>query len=253
MNELTARGISILFISSDYPELLAMSDRVAVVRDGRILHIAEAQRLSEYQLLAIASGADPGEELQKYLRLREVTLPYLRALRDRLNETVHLAALDEQEMSALYLHKLGTEKPTPMISRAGARVPLCCTAVGKALLAFDPPQKVETWIREHGLTRYTDATITDPDAFMAELANIRQTGFGLDREEHEEGIRCIAAPIYDASGKVVAAVSVAGPSDRMPDDLAQSPMRTEVVNTAMIISHALGYGETRPEVHTVEG
>ncbi len=58
INELTSRGISILLISSDYPELLAMSDRVAVVRDGRILHIAEARRLSEYQLMAIASGAD---------------------------------------------------------------------------------------------------------------------------------------------------------------------------------------------------
>jgi ABC-type sugar transport system ATPase subunit len=60
INELTAQGISILLISSDYPELLAMSDRVAVVRDGRILHIAEAHRLSEYQLMVIASGAELG-------------------------------------------------------------------------------------------------------------------------------------------------------------------------------------------------
>jgi ABC-type sugar transport system ATPase subunit len=61
INELTAQGISILLISSDYPELLAMSDRVAVVRDGRILHIAEAHRLSEYQLMVIASGAELGD------------------------------------------------------------------------------------------------------------------------------------------------------------------------------------------------
>lgn len=60
INELTAQGISILLISSDYPELLAMSDRVAVVRDGRILHIADAHQLSEYQLMVIASGAGPG-------------------------------------------------------------------------------------------------------------------------------------------------------------------------------------------------
>ncbi len=64
INELTAQGISILLISSDYPELLAMSDRIAVVRDGRILHIAEANRLSEYQLLAVASGAETDEEPQ---------------------------------------------------------------------------------------------------------------------------------------------------------------------------------------------
>jgi ribose transport system ATP-binding protein len=60
INELTAQGISILLISSDYPELLTMSDRVAVVRDGRILHIADARQLSEYQLMVIASGAGPG-------------------------------------------------------------------------------------------------------------------------------------------------------------------------------------------------
>jgi ABC-type sugar transport system ATPase subunit len=59
INELTAHGIAILLISSDYPELLAMSDRVAVVRDGRILHIAQAGELTEHQLLAIASGAQP--------------------------------------------------------------------------------------------------------------------------------------------------------------------------------------------------
>jgi ribose transport system ATP-binding protein len=62
INELTAQGISILLISSDYPELLAMSDRIAVVRDGRILHIAEANQLNEYQLLSIASGAATDED-----------------------------------------------------------------------------------------------------------------------------------------------------------------------------------------------
>jgi DNA-binding IclR family transcriptional regulator len=65
--------------------------------------------------------------------------------------------------------------------------------------------------------------------------------FSLDRKEHEKGIRCIAAPIYDASGNVIAAISVSGSSDRMPADLAQSPMRKEVVDTAIAISHVLGY------------
>jgi ribose transport system ATP-binding protein len=67
INELTAQGISILLISSDYPELLAMSDRIAIVRDGRILQIAEANRLSEYQLLAIASGVEADEQLESVL------------------------------------------------------------------------------------------------------------------------------------------------------------------------------------------
>lgn len=241
INELTAQGISILLISSDYPELLAMSDRVAVVRDGRILYIAEAHRLSEYQLLAIASGAEPGDLVQNNMDLRTRALPHLRALRDRLHETVHLAVLDEQEMRVFYLDKLTARQEVEMSSRAGATAPLTCTGLGKVLLAFEPPEKVEAWVKEHGLPAYTEATITDPAAFMAELANIRRLGFSLDREEHEKGIRCIAAPIYDANGDVIAAISVSGPSGRMPADLAQSPMRKEVVDTALAISRALGY------------
>jgi DNA-binding IclR family transcriptional regulator len=66
-------------------------------------------------------------------------------------------------------------------------------------------------------------------------------GFSLDCEEYEKGIRCIAAPIYDASGNVIAAIGVSGSSDRMPADLAQSPMRKEAVDTAIAISRALGY------------
>jgi ribose transport system ATP-binding protein len=243
INELTAQGISILFISSDYPELLAMSDRVAVVRDGRILHIAEAHRLSEYQLMVIASGADPGDLAQKSLDLRRRTLPHLRALRDRLKLTTHLAILDKQEMQVFYLDKLEGEQTVEMMSRTGATAPLTCTGLGKVLLAFEPAEQVEAWIKQHGLPRYTDTTITDPDAFIAELASIRQLGFSLDCEEHEKGIRCIAAPIYDASGNVIAALSVSGPSDHMPADLAQSPIRKELVNTAIAISHALGYAD----------
>jgi ABC-type sugar transport system ATPase subunit len=71
INELTAQGISILLISSDYPELLAMSDRVAVVRDGRILHITEGHRLTEYQLTSIASGVELGNLAIKGIQLRE--------------------------------------------------------------------------------------------------------------------------------------------------------------------------------------
>jgi ABC-type sugar transport system ATPase subunit len=65
MNELTAQGISVVLISSDYPELLAMSDRIAIVRDGQILHISEADKLSEHRLLSIASGAEANNNNQR--------------------------------------------------------------------------------------------------------------------------------------------------------------------------------------------
>lgn len=240
INELTEMGVSILLISSDYPELLAMSDRVAVVRDGRILHIAEASRLSEYQLLAIASGAEMDERLAYILKMREQAMPLVHMLREQVRETVHLAVLDEDQMRLLYLDKLGGEQGLEMMSRAGGTAPLSCTGLGKVLLAFEPPERVEGWFKTQTIPQFTETTITDVDTLMAELAAIRRDGFGLDREEHERGIRCIAAPVFGPDGRVIAAISVTGPSQRMPDDLAGSDLRRQVVETARKISTAIG-------------
>ncbi|NWF69698.1 MAG: ATP-binding cassette domain-containing protein [Chloroflexi bacterium] len=241
INELTAHGISILLISSDYPELLAMSDRVAVVRDGRILHIAEANRLSEYQLLAIASGAESDEKMQEVLRLRTLAMPLVHQLRDQLHETVHLAVLEREAMRLLYLDKFGGEQSIAMMSRTGGTAPLTCTGLGKVLLAYEPSAQVEAWFKQQTIPAFTETTITDSATLMRELSAIRENGFGLDREEHERGIRCIAAPVYGETGEVIAAISVTGSSERMPADLAQSAMRQQVVETALRISRTLGY------------
>lgn len=241
INELTAAGISILLISSDYPELLAISDRVAIVRDGRILHIAESNTLSEYELLAIASGADLDERMEAIFQLRTVALPFIHQLRDQLGETTHLAVLDRDTMRLLYLDKFTGHESVEMMSRSGSTAPLTCTGLGKVLLAYEPAAAVGDWFKTQAIPRYTPTTITDVDILMSELASIRQNGFGLDREEHEPGIRCIAVPIRDSSGQVIAAISITGPVGRMPEDLAGSPIRHTVVDTADRISHELGF------------
>jgi len=245
INELTAQGISILLISSDYPELLAMSDRVAVVRDGHILHITEGHRLTEYQLTSIASGAEVGNLAQEGIELRAAALPHLHNLRSRWQQTVHLGVLDKEDMMVLYLDKLGIGDTTEMVSQSGALGPVSCTGIGKMLLAFEPAERAQNWIDQHGLPSFTETTITNPNDFMTELANIRHNGFSLDREEHEVGICCIAAPIRNADGRVAAAISVSGPRSRMPADLSNSEMRQDIVKTAATISEVLGY---RPEV-----
>lgn len=241
INELTAQGISILLISSDYPELLAMSDRVAVVRDGRILHITEGHRLTEYQLTSIASGVELGNLAIKGIQLRESALPHLRNLRTRWQQTVYLGVLDKEDMLVLYLDKLDGSENIEMKPRPGAMGPVSCTGIGKMLLAFEPSERVQNWINQHGLPAYTATTITDPTEFMAELAEIRRNGFSLEREEYEIGIRCIAAPVFNNTGEVVAAISVSGPSSRMPANLAGSELQQDVAKTAAAISETLGY------------
>ncbi len=117
--------------------------------------------------------------------------------------------------------------------------PAYCTGVGKAVLAFHESATVEKVIRQ-GLLAYTPSTITDPEALRAELAKTRERGYSIDEGEHQPTVRCVAAPIYNASGRVFAAISVTGPMDRVTPE--RVPVLGELVMaTAAQISRQLGY------------
>lgn len=172
--------------------------------------------------------------------IRQAALPDLEALRDETKETVHLVVLDR--MQIVYLEKLpGLHAIGLMSSRVGLRSPAYCTGVGKALLAYQKPEQVCEYYQSHGLRRYTDSTITDLDALMKHLEQIRQQGFALDKGEHEEEVRCVAAPIFDINGKVVAAISISGPAIRMDPIEKNKELIEQAKQTAMKISSRLGY------------
>jgi DNA-binding IclR family transcriptional regulator len=133
----------------------------------------------------------------------------LEQLAEATGETVHLAILDGAHV--VYVDKVESIHPVRMYSRVGATAPAHCTGVGKVLLAHTP---TEAW-PELDLRRFTDETIVDRDALAAAAGDIRDHGWGVDEREHEESIRCIAAPIFDVDGRAVAAVSVSVPTSRM--------------------------------------
>jgi DNA-binding IclR family transcriptional regulator len=114
-------------------------------------------------------------------------------------------------------------------------------------LAFQPAPKIEQIIAA-GLTAHTEHTITDPDALRRHLSDIRARGYAVDNEEIEIGLRCIAAPIRDHSGHVIASISVAGPSQRLSKERLVS-FAPDVIDTADTISQRLGFRESRPLVH----
>ena len=238
INELTANGISVILISSDFPELLALSDRVAVVRDGRVLYVAESERLTEYQLIGMASGVGISEEIEQWMQLSKISYPYLKALRDRTRLTVQLAVLDRREMCLFYLERLG-EGSLAGASRPGATGPLHCTALGKALLAYEPVEVVREWANKEQLNRFTAHTLTEPEALLAELDAIRAQGFSLDREEHEVGIRCIAVPVQDGQGNILASISLIGQVDKLPVELPLSSLHERIQEAAEALKRAL--------------
>lgn len=152
-------------------------------------------------------------------------------------ETVQLAVLDH--LSVLYIRILESRQAVRMSSIAGSRAPAHCTSVGKVLLAHQSADVVKQII-DNGLPRFTEHTITSPDLLMEELASVRQRGYAIDDEEIEVGLRCIAAPVRNHSGSVIAAISVAAPVQRMSKKNLQTTVPT-VTAAAESISRRLGY------------
>jgi IclR family acetate operon transcriptional repressor len=147
----------------------------------------------------------------------------------------------------LYLDKCDSHQPIGlMLHSPGMTIESYCTGLGKTLVAHQSETEVRRWLQRHDLPQRTPNTITDRDAFLAELEAIRQRGYGIDNGERSLSIRCVAVPIRDADGKVIAAISVAGPSERMPDPLIGSETARLTVETAELISRALGQPDGVP-------
>jgi len=173
------------------------------------------------------------------LDLRETARPHLAALREATRETTQIAILDHWQV--VYLERmLSSMSVGYMRSRAGAILPAYCTGLGKTLLAYRPEAEVQAWAATQKFAALTPRTITSAKRLLKELAVIRERGYGLDEEEREKGVSCVAAPISNHTGDVVAAISVAGPTERMPRDLVGSEIAAAVVAAAHAISVDLG-------------
>lgn len=142
--------------------------------------------------------------------------PYLQQLAETSKETVNLTIVDGGE--AVNIEQVASPHIVKDIGWVGRRTPLHCTSTGKVLLAHLPEREIERHLARE-LPSFTARTISDPTLLREELRRIRAQGCSIDQEELEEGLNAVAAPIQDHSGKVIAAVSVSGPSYRV------SPLR----------------------------
>ena len=171
--------------------------------------------------------------------VKEAT-PYLKELVKLCNETVHLGVREEGEV--LYLAKEESSQTIRMISYVGKRAPLHCTALGKVLLAHLSTEERKKTLGEKVLRRLTENTITDEEELEKELGKVREQGFALDIEENEKDVRCIAAPIRNYQGKVIAAISISSPIFRI-DKNAQNNLKGALIKISKKISKRLGYDE----------
>ena len=178
-----------------------------------------------------------GSLVRRKMDVTNEAQPFLKELREKTGETVHLAILDQH--SVLYITKMESRQAIRMGSVAGSRAPLHCTALGKALLAFQPQEAIETTIAR-GLTPHTPQTISHPKAFRQELAAVRARGYAIEDEEIETGLRSIAAAVRNYAGYVIAAIGIAGPVHRMTKKVLLSHAR-DLVEATDAVSERLGY------------
>ncbi len=164
-----------------------------------------------------------------------IAKPILEELARKYQDTVHLAVEDEAQV--LYVDKVPGTRGAQMRSRVGQRMPLSRTGIGKALLLDDAERWESTFDAESPVEQASDQT---KEAFLARMKTYAREGIALDLEDNELGIRCVAAPIRDGSGKIIAAISMSATNPYMPDERMKA-LKSVMGSTAAQISRKLGY------------
>lgn len=162
----------------------------------------------------------------------------MRELSRLTKETIHLGALEED--SIVYIHKIDSLYNLRMYSRIGRRNPLHTTAIGKVLLAWRDRAEVNEILKEVEFKRSTANTIVTREALLEVLDQVKAQGFGEDNEEQEEGLRCIAVPVFDRFGVVIAGLSISFPTIRFSEE-AKSDYVAMLHRAARTLSAEMGY------------
>ena len=170
--------------------------------------------------------------------MREKASPLLRDLSERTGLTVHLAILEGQE--ATLIAKAATIAGQHIATWTGKRLDLHCTSLGKCLIAYLEESQIDDIIRRRGLLRHNENTIRSARKLKEDLEATRTRGFALDDQEEEIGVRCVGAPIFNADGRVIAAVSLSATIEQMgPEN--QKELISALQHTAVAISGRLGW------------
>jgi len=172
------------------------------------------------------------------LDLRGRAKPALQSLMRKTGLTVHMAILERNE--AVVIEKIECRGALPLATWVGRRLDVNCSGVGKALIAFLPDDEFDLQFRTKALARHNENTTVSTNKLKRELERVRSLGYALDDEEDEIGFRCIGAPIFTYTRRVVAAISVAGTVAQISDDNLEQ-LATIVKHTAAEISSQLGY------------
>ena len=223
-------GVQSLERALDILELLGRSEvELGVTEIGPAVGLANGTAHRLLATLTRRGYARQNPETRKYaLGLKALTLvtstqerlgplarPFLTELMEVSQESSNLASLDKN--SVVYIDQVSAPRMVRMFTEPGNRAFPHATGTGKVLLAFQPEEVVDSIVRQNGLPSFTPHTITDAGRLKEELNDIREQGYALDSEEREEGVRCLAAPIFGPDSRILAAMSISGPASRLDE------------------------------------
>ena len=209
----------------------------ALQRCGYVSQEESSQRYQlTYKLCTLAN------QLTSRIELPTVTHPYLVSLAEQLHEVVCVSV--EREMTMVYIDvATGPDQTLMSMQHIGNVSPMHSTGNGKLRLLTYSEEQIDKLIREKGLPKFTENTITTKRGLLAELKRVRAEGFAYDNEECEIGSRCVACPIRDYTGTIIAGISVTGPTARMTAERVEREIKPQLAAAAEKISQALGYKE----------
>ena len=204
-------------------------------------YVEQCARTDRYRLGARC--LELGRSFARNRGLLRQARPLLEELAEETGEAAHLGVL--RDLEVVHLDGVVADRLVQTGLRVGRRLPVHCTALGKALLGCAPKGVLESYDRQIAsagrLEVRTRATVTDPAKLREALREVGAQGFAMDQEECETGLACVAAPVFDAGGRAVAALSVSGPSFRLLPELMQTKLVPLVVAVAERLSQGLGH------------
>jgi DNA-binding IclR family transcriptional regulator len=174
-----------------------------------------------------------GASVSSHMNINKIAQPLLKEAMEELEETIFMAVLSKGEI--IYVAKENSYKTVTTNAGIGSRKPIYCTGLGKVFLAFMEPDKRSQILDNIKFKKFTDNTATSKDELMKQLVSFKKQGYAVDNEEIEEGLRCIAVPVFNASKHVVAALSASGPKERMLSK------EKHVIKKMLDISNLLSY------------
>jgi len=179
------------------------------------------------------------------LEIRKIAVPKMKWLNELTKETIYLATLNKHDGKLIYIEKRESKRNVSLSGNVGSWSLIHSTANGKCLVSSLSDDEIRQLLQINGMIRLTNHTITSPDEYLKQIQKVRDEGYAVDDLENEDALRCIASPIYDFRGEVIASMSISGITANISEEMMHGSYKNYIIEATSEISKLLGYKPNR--------